>query len=109
MTTEEQSQSLETVIDPNIKLVKFDVGFIRGQEMIKEITLRKPKTHALRGLSLVNLLNLDIDTIAKVASRVTQPVMSPQDVYELEPSDITKLGTELIGFFASTNDDSPSS
>lgn len=109
MTTAKEDQVLDTLVDPNIKPVKFDVGFKRGQEMIMEVAVRKPKTHALRGLSLVNLLNLDIDTIAKVASRVTQPVMNPHDVYELDPADLTKLGTELIGFFASTTDDSPNS
>ena len=105
MTTEVQEQNQEAIQDPNIKSVKFDVGFKRGEQSITEIVIRKPKTRALRGLTLVNVLQLDVDTLAKLAPRITTPTMTENDVYELAPSDLTKLSKEVIGFFVKAEDE----
>ena len=92
--------------DPNQTVIEFKDGFLKGEVTITKVTLTKPKTRALRGLSLSNLLQMDIDTIAKLASRITNPSMTEHDVYELSPSDLTKLGTGIISFFVET-DESP--
>lgn len=105
MTTAEQNQNADVVKDPNIKTVIFDYGFKRGEETIKEVTIRKPKTGALRGLTLADLLRLDVNTIATLTPRITQPAMSANDVYDLDPKDLTKIGKEIIGFFVTTTDD----
>lgn len=104
MTTEVQEQNQEAIQDPNIESVKFDVGFKRGEQSITEIVIRKPKTRALRGLTLVNVLQLDVDTMAKLAPHV-HPTMSENDVYDLDPVDVTKLCKEVIGFFVTTGED----
>jgi hypothetical protein len=105
MTTEAQQQNLEAVKDPNITTITFDEGFKRGEQTITEITIRKPKTRALRGLTLVNILQLDVDTLAKLAPRITTPALSDNDVYDLSPSDLTKLSKEVVGFFVKAEDE----
>ncbi|QHH99229.1 phage tail assembly protein [Acinetobacter dispersus] len=105
LPTTEQVENLEAVKDPNVITVNFDHGYKRGEKLIKEVVIRKPKSRALRGLSLVNLLQLDIDSIAKVASRISLPTMSENDVFELDPADLTKLGKEIISFFVDTKDE----
>ena len=105
MTTDVQEQNLDAIQDPNIKSIKFDVGFKRGEQTITEVIIRKPKTRALRGLTLVNVLQLDVDTMAKLAPRITTPTMTENDVYELAPSDLTKLSKEVIGFFVKAEDE----
>lgn len=105
MTTEVQQQNQEAIKDPNIKSITFDEGFKRGEQTVTEITIRKPKTRALRGLTLVNVLQLDVDTLAKLAPRITAPTMSEDDVYDLSPSDLTKLSKEVIGFFVKAEDE----
>lgn len=105
MTTEAQQQNQESIQDPNIKPITFDEGFKRGEQTITEIVIRKPKTRALRGLTLVNVLQLDVDTLAKLAPRITTPTMNENDVYELEPSDLTKFSKEVINFFVKAEDE----
>ncbi|NIE97448.1 phage tail assembly protein [Acinetobacter sp. Tr-809] len=105
MSTTEQTQNAEAIADPNVKTVLFDFGFKRGETLIKEVVIRKPKTRALRGLTLSDLLRLDVDTIATLTPRITQPVMSVNDVYDLEPVDLTKIGKEIISFFVKTTDE----
>lgn len=104
--TQNQIENQATIADPNIITVAFDTGIKKGAQTITEITIHKPKTRALRGLSLVNLLQMDVESIAKAASRITVPTLSENDVYELDPADFTKLGTGIIGFFVNTKDDS---
>jgi hypothetical protein len=41
---EEQNKNAEAIADPNIKTIQFDYGFKRGETVIKEVTIRKPKT-----------------------------------------------------------------
>ncbi|AUX86431.1 phage tail assembly protein [Acinetobacter sp. ACNIH2] len=105
MTTAEQTQNAETIADPNVKTINFDYGFKRGETTIKEVTIRKPKTGALRGLTLADLLQLDVNAIATLTPRITSPSMSQQDVYDLDPSDLTKIGKEIISFFVKTTDE----
>lgn len=102
---EEQNKNAEAIADPNIKTIQFDYGFKRGETVIKEVTIRKPKTGALRGLTLSDLLQLDVNAIATLTPRITSPTMSANDVYDLDPSDLTKIGKEIISFFVKTTDD----
>lgn len=105
MTPEAQQQNQDTIQDPNLHTITFDEGFKRGEQTILQIVIRKPKTRALRGLTLVNVLQLDVDTLAKLAPRITTPTMTENDVYELAPSDLTKLSKEVIGFFVKAEDE----
>ncbi|QNH50180.1 phage tail assembly protein [Acinetobacter venetianus] len=103
--TADQSLNSEAIADPNIKTIQFDYGFKRGESTIKEVTIRKPKTGALRGLTLSDLLQLDVNAIATLTPRITSPTMSTNDVYDLDPSDLTKIGKEIISFFVKTTDE----
>lgn len=85
--------------NPNTVTVIFEEGFKRGNEVITEVELTRPKTGALRGLSLAQLLQLDVNSLAKLSPRITSPTMNENDVYELSPADFTAFGKEVIGFF----------
>lgn len=102
----EQQQNAMAIENPNVVNVEFDEGFVRGNETIKNVQLNKPKTYALRGLSLSNVIQMDVEALAKLATRITLPSMTEQDVYNLSPADFTTLGVAMIGFFVS-NSNSP--
>lgn len=63
------------------------------------ITLRKPKSGELRGLKLVDLMQMDVSALMTLLPRITQPPMSPQQVSDLDLKDLTRFGTKVIGFF----------
>jgi hypothetical protein len=46
-----------------------------------------------------------MNAIATLTPRITTPTMSANDVYDLDPSDLTKIGKEIISFFVKTTDD----
>jgi len=78
--------------------ITLDTPIVRGELTIDTIEVRKPKSGALRGLSLSALLNLDYGALETLLPRITNPVLSKQDVAELDPSDLTQLGSEVMDF-----------
>lgn len=71
----------------------------RGDSEIKTITLRKPKSGELRGLSLAELLQLDVNSLHKLLPRISTPTLTEADVSALEPDDLVQLGGGIAGFF----------
>ena len=87
--------------NPDIETVEFDTPIIRGNLTISEVNINKPKTGALRGLSLSDLLKLDVDTVIKLVPRVSTPPLAEHEVAALDPTDFLSLSTAVVGFFAS--------
>lgn len=78
--------------------INLDTPIVRGELTIDVVEVRKPKSGALRGLSLSALLNLDYGALETLLPRITNPILSKQDVAELDPSDLTQLGSEVMDF-----------
>lgn len=87
--------------NPDIETVVFDTPILRGDMTISEVNINKPKTGALRGLSLSDVLKLDVDTVIKLVPRVSTPPLAEHEVAALDPTDFLSLSTAVVGFFAS--------
>jgi hypothetical protein len=79
--------------------VMLDEPIKRGDQIINTITLRKPKAGELRGLSLQEVLQLDVNSLQKLLPRISSPTLTEQDVANMDTADLTAVGTELVGFF----------
>ena len=62
----------------------------------------------LRGLSLAELLNMNVDAISAVLPRVTQPMLHKHDVAQLEPADLVGLSVAVVGFLLPKDQQAPS-
>lgn len=80
--------------------VTLDNPIIRGDTTINELVINEPKTGSLRGLSLADLMKLDIDTIIKLVPRVSSPAITEHEIADLSVADFTKVSTAVVGFFA---------
>lgn len=78
--------------------VTLDTPIQRGETTIGLITLRKPKAGELRGVSLAELLQLDVTALTTVLPRITTPTLLKQEVADLDPADLVQLGTKVVGF-----------
>lgn len=85
--------------NPNI--VTLDEPLTRGDQKITAIEVRKPNTGALRGLSLVDVLRMDVDALKTVLPRITTPTLTTQDVLNMDPADLLKLGVKVSDFLLS--------
>ena len=82
--------------DPNT--VTLDTPIKRGNGEITEVTLRKPNSGELRGVSLAELLQMKVDALQAVLPRITTPMLHKQDMASLDPADLVNLGTVVVGF-----------
>lgn len=87
-----------TPIDGRLTVV-FETPLPRGSTMIPEVQLRKPAAGELRGLSLTDVLQLDVTAMHKLLPRITAPALTEQDVAQLDPVDFVALSVGVAGFF----------
>jgi len=96
MAKVKKSDSTVVVLECSIK---------RGETVLNEVTVNKPQSGALRGVKLVELMELDVNALIKILPRVTQPSLSELELMQVvEPCDLLQLGTSLLGFLVPKSD-----
>lgn len=94
----------ETTEQPYVKpladdnTVTLDTPIRRGTTSIDSITLRKPNSGELRGVSLAELLQMDVNSLVKVVPRISTPTLTAVEVTSMDPADLFALGTKVSGF-----------
>ncbi len=73
----------------------------RGDQVIDKVALRKPDAGSLRGIKLMDLLQMDVTSVSTLLPRITTPILTPHDVAKLDPADLVSISTELLTFFLS--------
>jgi len=86
------------------KTITLDEPIVRGDTVISEITIRRPKAGALRGVSLMDLGNLSVAALQTVLPRITQPTLTAQEVAGMDPADLTEIGSEVAIFLVKKAD-----
>ncbi|GAB5098717.1 phage tail assembly protein [Caballeronia sp. HLA56] len=94
-----EPNQIENLVDPNTHTL--DTPLVRGEQTITTITLRKPKSGELRGVSLSDLVNLDVTALSKVLPRISTPTLTEHDVANIDPADLVELGGIFAGFLMS--------
>ncbi|WP_372450166.1 phage tail assembly protein [Paraburkholderia aspalathi] len=84
------------VDDPNSYTL--DTPVVRGNQTIERVTLRRPKSGELRGVSLSDLVSLDVSALSRVLPRISSPTLTEQDVANIDPADLVQLGGIFAGF-----------
>lgn len=83
---------------PEFRKVPLDTPIMRGETQIDELQLRKPRVGELRGLSLVDLGQLNVDSLTKLIPRIAIPVVTEAEVANMEPADLLACGAEIGSF-----------
>ncbi|MCF6432598.1 phage tail assembly protein [Leisingera sp. MMG026] len=69
-------------------------------EKVVEITLRKPSPGELRGLSMIDVLRMEVDTMFKLLPRITQPPLSSVQLSsEVDLGDFNTMAQQALLFF----------
>ncbi|HWX66050.1 MAG TPA: phage tail assembly protein [Rhodanobacter sp.] len=95
-TTDIPAQTGSVVTAPTT--VTLDSPIARGDQLIASLHLRRPKAGELRGVSLVELTQMEVGAIAKVLPRICDPFLTADDINKLEAPDLLKIGTEIALF-----------
>jgi hypothetical protein len=95
MKLEDTPDVTQTVEDNTVDL---DTPIKRGSSTIGTITLRKPASGELRGVHLVDLLNMDVATLIKILPRITSPGITAPEAAGMDPADLLACGSKISGF-----------
>lgn len=84
--------------------VPLEEPIVRGEGSDKEqridsLQLRRPNSGELRGLSLHDVLKLDVDTLHELLPRITVPPITKAEAQRLDPADLVSMSAEVAGFF----------
>lgn len=91
-----EQSDVQPLADDNT--VVLDTPIRRGTTVIDSITLRKPNSGELRGVSLSDLLQMDVNSLVKVVPRISSPLLTAVEVTSMDPADLFALGTKVSGF-----------
>lgn len=80
------------------KTITLDTPIKRGDNDIAEIALRKPSAGELRGVTLTDLLQMDVAALTKVLPRISEPALTEVEVVRMDPADLVQLGGVVAGF-----------
>jgi hypothetical protein len=86
------------------KPIPLDEPVKRGDTVISEVVIRRPKSGELRGVSLMDLGNLNVAALQTILPRITQPTLTAQEVAGMDPADLTELGSEVAIFLVKKAD-----
>ncbi|HHG1338503.1 TPA: phage tail assembly protein [Klebsiella pneumoniae] len=82
----------------------------RGDQEIKTVAINDTIKQAgsLRGLRLVDVLNLDYDAVSTLLTRVTSPQLTASDIATMTTGDFTALCEEMAPFLTKPAQSVPS-
>lgn len=87
-----------TLVEPDENTVVLDTPIKRGSKQIDRITLRKPSSGELRGVQLIELLNMDVASLMKVIPRISNPGLTASETAGMDPADLLAIGAKISGF-----------
>lgn len=85
-------------METKTKTITLETPIKRGEQEITSVELRKPKSGALRGLNLAELLNMDAAQLIKAVPRISTPTLTEQDMAQLDPADLVQCGMAVADF-----------
>lgn len=83
----------------NTHEITLETPIEREKSSIDKLTLHKPTSGALRGVSVRSVLDMDVDTIVKVIPRIADPKITDAEAAKLDLPDLMQMGVALAGFF----------
>lgn len=90
--------------NPDVKTIELDVPIQCGNRTINTLELRRPNSGALRGLSIMDLAQINVTALQKLLPRITTPALTTAELAMLDPADLTDIGVEVAGFLAKKKD-----
>jgi hypothetical protein len=95
-----EAPAAQTATAPGVptEVVELETPLQRGKNTVTEITVRKPMSGGMRGVSLVDIMNLDVAALTKVMPRITTPALTEAELKTMDIVDLVQLGTALNGF-----------
>lgn len=94
------------VANSDVQVVVLDYPIKRSTGDITQVTIRKPKAGALRGVTLMAIAQIDVKALEIVLPRICDPILAPGEIINMDPADLMSVGATVASFFLSKADKS---
>ena len=81
-----------------LKTVELKAPITRGKKTLDKVALREPRAGELRGLELMSVVRMDVNSLRILLPRISE--LNDHEVDQLHPADLTKLASEITVFLA---------
>lgn len=78
--------------------IELKESITRGKKTIDKVSLREPRAGELRGLELMSVVRMDVNSLRILLPRICE--LNANEVDQLHPADLTKLASEIAVFLA---------
>lgn len=92
----------ETVNGRQVATVALQTKIARTGGDITELKLMKPRTGDLRGLMLMDVMQMKADTMAVLIPRISVPTLTKPEVDAMDPADLVAAAVEVANFLVPT-------
>lgn len=105
-STEAQQLPAAPAANSDVQVVVLDYPIKRSAGDITQLTIRKPKAGALRGVTLMAIAQIDVKALEIVLPRICDPILAPGEIINMDPADLMSVGATVASFFLSKADKS---
>ncbi|WP_338616475.1 phage tail assembly protein [Pigmentiphaga sp. CHJ604] len=104
-STPPNDPQVDTLEPPPAKpSITLDTPVVRGKTTIKSVELVRPTAGQLKGISLVELAQLNADALVKLLPRITVPPLLAHEAAALGAPDLMAFGIEVASFLMSKSE-----
>ncbi len=93
VTSEEVIEEVTTVLNKTV--VELEQPIIQGETKITQLTLRKPSAGELRGIKLMQLMELDPDAFFQLIPRICTPVVTIGQLHSMDSTDFLEVMAKI--------------
>lgn len=89
------------------KQIDLSVPLQQGDKEIARLTLRKPASGELRGLKMLDVLQMDPSAHAQLVPRICEEITTAAEFWALDSADLMTVMGTVVSFFGTSSMESP--
>lgn len=85
--------------DPKLQTVELDEPIKRGEMLIEQVTLRQPNGGEMRGLSMMDIVQMKTEALFVLVPRISDPILLPNELKQMNPADLMQIATVIAQYY----------
>ena len=85
--------------NPKFQSIELDEPIKRGEVVISQVTLRQPNGGEMRGLSMMDIVQMKTEALFVLVPRISEPVLMANDLKQMNPADLMQIATVIAQYY----------
>lgn len=84
---------------PQFDVIELDEPIQRGDTQITQVTIRRPNAGEMRGLSMLQVVNMHTEALLVLIPRISEPVLMAHELKVMNPADFMQIATVIAHYY----------